>query len=522
MTKEKGKSDKKLIIRQAEIKDVPGLVELSRKVYPFCPFTPEMLRGQMAVFPKGQILVEYEGTIVGYCATFRIKGEVCLQPHTWKEITGGGYASRHDPGGDYLYGMEVCVDPDRRGLRIGSRLYQKRKRLCRELKLKGIVFGGRMPGFDRKKSKVKDAREYVELVKTRKMRDQVINFHLSQDFEIMGVLENYMVSDYESHGFATHMIWKNPLAPDSIMNETKKRGRLPRSVRVATVQFQMRKVASEDQFEHQLEYFIDIASDYSADFVVFPELVTLALLSAMNKKMRPEESIMHMTNYTDRYVKFMQKMAISYNINIIGGSHPTKLDGDVHNICYVFLRDGSVHSQEKLHPTPNEKYWWNIKGGDSLQAIQTDCGPIGVLICYDAEFPETARHLTDQGALMIFVPFCTDERQGYLRVRYCSQARAVENQCYVVMAGTVGNIPDVDNMDINYAESCILTPCDFPFARDGIAAMSAPNTEMISFADLQLEHLITSRHNGTVQNLKDRRYDLYHVQWASKKSESGG
>jgi predicted amidohydrolase/ribosomal protein S18 acetylase RimI-like enzyme len=520
MTQKKQKSSKqnaKLVVRQAELEDIPALQALSAKVYPFGPFTEAMLRGQITNFPKGQFLVEYEGKVIGYCATFMIGGDICLKPHTWKEITGGGYASRHDPEGDYLYGMEVCVDSDYRGMRIGSRLYTRRKRLCQELKLKGIVFGGRMPGYAKRENKVNGPEEYLNQVQARKLRDQVIFFHLSNDFEPIGILKNYMVTDKESMGYAAHMVWKNPLIAEPVTKEKKKRGRLPESVRVATVQFQMRKVKSEEQFQHQLEYFIDIASDYESDFVVFPELVTLALLSAANKKMRPEESIDHLTDYTDRYIKFMQKMAISYNINIIGGSHPTKMpDGDIHNVCYIFLRNGAVHAQEKLHPTPNERYWWNIKGGDALQTIQTDCGPIGVLICYDTEFPETARHLIDQGALIVFVPFCTDERQGYLRVRYCSQAIAVQNQCFVVMSGTVGNLPDVENMDINYAESCVLTPCDFPFARDGIAAIATANTETIAFADLQLKNLLTSRQAGSVQNLKDRRFDLYHVQWDSK------
>jgi len=507
-----------LFVRQATLADVPALWALNVKIYPDAPFTAEMLRGQITNFPEGQFLVEYEGHVVGYCATFIISGDICLNPHTWKEITGNGYASRHDPDGDYLYGMEVCVDPDYRGIRIGSRLYQYRKKLCQDLKLKGIVFGGRMPGYRKRKDKVNSPEDYLAQVQARQLRDQAIYFHLSNGFEPLGILENYLASDKDSQGYATHMLWKNPKTADLVTKEKRKRGRLPESVRVATVQFQMRKVDSEEQFQKQLEYFIDIASDYGADFVVFPEMVTFALLSATTQKMRPEESIDHLTNYTERYTDFMQKMAISYNINIIGGSHPTKMqDGYIHNVSYIFLRNGETHSQEKLHPTPTERFWWNIKGGDKLQTIQTDCGPIGVLICYDTEFPETARHLADQGALMIFVPFCTDERQGYLRVRYCSQAIAVQNQCYVIMSGTVGNIPDVENMDINYAESCILTPCDFPFARDGIAAICTANTETIAFADLQPEHLLTSRHAGTVQNLKDRRFDLYNVQWNSKK-----
>lgn len=506
-----------LVTRQATLNDVKALKKLSEQVYPSWPDTEAMLRGRINNFPEGQFLVEYEGEVVGYGATFIISGDICLKPHTWQEITGGGFASRHDPDGDYLYGMEICVKADKRGMRIGRRLYEKRKELCEELDLKGIVFAGRMPNYRRNQKKVKGPEEYLDMVKDKKIRDPVIQFQIANDFEPIGIIKNYLPDDKESGGFAAHMLWQNPVEAEPVIREKKPRGRLPSSVRVATVQFQMRKVDSEQQFQNQLEYFIDIASDYSADFVVFPEMITLALLSISERKERPEEAVEALTDYTERYIKFMEDMALSYNINIIGGSHPTKMpDGDIHNVSYVFLRDGATYAQEKLHPTPNERYWWNIKGGDKLETIQTDCGPIGVLVCYDTEFPETARHLVDQGALIIFVPFCTDERQGYLRVRYCSQAIAVQNQCYVAMAGTVGNIPDVENMDIHYAESCILTPCDFPFARDGIAATCTANTETIAFADLQPENLLISRQAGSVQNLKDRRFDLYSVKWNSK------
>ena len=207
-------------------------------------------------------------------------------------------------------------------------------------------------------------------------------------------------------------------------------------------------------------------------------------------------------------------MALSHNINIIGGSHPTRAaNGDIRNVAYVFLRDGTVHEQEKIHPTPNERNWWNIKGGDHIRAIDTDCGPIGVLVCYDAEFPELARRLADEGAKLLFVPFCTDNRQSYLRVRYCGQARAIENQCYVTMSGNVGNLPGVENMDVQYAQSCILTPCDFPFARDGIEAEATENVETVAVADLDLSDLAWARREGTVRNLRDRRFDLYRLVW---------
>lgn len=504
--------NQKLFIRTATIDDVDSICALNKKVYgaEWC-YSKKMVRSQISNFPEGQFVVLYDDEIVGHAATFIIDEKTAIKPHTWKEITGGGYASRHDPDGDILYGMEVCVDPDLRGLRIGQRLYNMRKKLCVSKKLKGIVFAGRIPGYAKHAKKGMSVKDYVDAVVTKKIRDSVLGFQIRNGFEPIGILEKYLPEDKESLGYASHMIWKNALhVADKVKQQ---RGRISGSVRVASVQFKVRKVKSFEDFINQVEYFVDIASDYKADFVVFPELYTLALLSAENKKHTPEEAIRDITNYTQPYIDAMNKMAISYNINIIGGSHPTLTEGKLKNISYVFLRGGEVHKQEKIHPTPNERYWWNMDGGDDLNVIQTDCGPIGVLICYDSEFPELARHLADQGALMLFVPFCTDERQGYLRVRYCAQARAVENQLYVTTAGVIGNIPDVENMDIHYASSHIMTPCDFPFARDGIAAEAPENTETIIFADLNLNDLHIARKSGSVQNFKDRRFDLYEINW---------
>ena len=136
------------------------------------------------------------------------------------------------------------------------------------------------------------------------------------------------------------------------------------------------------------------------------------------------------------------------------------------------------------------------------------------MICYDSEFPEVARRLADEGARVMFVPFQTDTRQGHLRVRYCCHARAIENQCYVVTSGNCGNLPHVENLDINYAQSAILTPCDFPFARDGIAAEATENVEQVVVADLDLAQLSWARARGSVRNLRDRRFDLYSVRWS--------
>ena len=443
----------------------------------------------------------------------RIGGEAALAPHTWGEITGNGYGSRHNPTGGWLYGYEMCVDPKVRGTRIGRRLYEERRKLAEQLELKGIVFGGRMPNLKRFWRKVTDAQDYLDQVASGKLHDPVIRFQLANGFEPLGILKDYLPDDARSKGNAAHMVWYNPF----VDKDGDVRHKVPRgveSVRIATCQLQARAVKDFDEFMGQVRYFVDVASDYGADFILFPELFTLMLLSAEKEQLSPLESIEKLSEYTPAIRDALSDMALKFNINIIGGSHPTRMpDGDIHNVAYVCLRDGSIHAQEKIHPTPNEAYWWNIKGGDTIDVIQTDCGPIGVQICYDSEFPELSRRLVDEGARIIFVPFCTDSRQGYMRVRYCSQARAIENQCFMVLSGNVGNLPNVANMDIQYAQSCILTPCDFPFARDGIAAEATENVETLTISDVNLSDLSWARAEGSVRNLADRRFDLYRIEW---------
>jgi predicted amidohydrolase len=291
----------------------------------------------------------------------------------------------------------------------------------------------------------------------------------------------------------------------------------PDKVRVAAVQYGLRGISGPEDFERQVEYFLISAADYGCDFVTFPELFPMQLLSS-GERLPAAEAIAAIDALTPRFTALMSGLARQHRINIIGGSHPVRIEtGAIRNRCHVFLRDGSIHHRDKLHPTPSERDAWGIEGGTVRDAdvIATDCGPIGIMICYDSEFPELPRRLVDQGAELLFVPYCTDDRRGHLRVRYCCAARAVENQCYVVAAGVTGNLPNVYNMDIHHAESAILTPSDMPFARDGIAAEVTPNSEGMAIADLSLADLRHARTHGAVRNLADRRHDLYRIDWST-------
>lgn len=289
---------------------------------------------------------------------------------------------------------------------------------------------------------------------------------------------------------------------------------LPARVRIASVQFEMRKISALEDFEERVAYFTRVASEYGADFVVFPELYTLQTLSLAPQLLGPKDAIDALTAYTPRFEALLTGLSVRHRINLIGGTHVTRIaSGDIRNIAYAALRDGSLHRQEKIHATPSERAYWGVSGGSENKVIETDCGPVGIAICYDSEFPEQVRHLADQGAMILFVPFCTDDRNGYLRVRYCCAARAIENQFYVAMSGVCGNLPNVGNMDVHYAQGAVLTPCDLPFAWNGIRTEAEPNLETMIVADVSLADLVEARTRGTVQNLNDRRTDLYSSGW---------
>jgi predicted amidohydrolase len=228
---------------------------------------------------------------------------------------------------------------------------------------------------------------------------------------------------------------------------------------------------------------------------------------------QPGQAARRLAEYTPRYLELFSDLAIKYNVNVIAGSQFIEEDEDLYNASFLFRRDGSIDKQYKIHVTPNEAHWWGVQAGSEVNVMDTDRGKIAIMICYDVEFPELVRMAVAQGANIIFVPFNTNDRLGYLRVRSCAQARAIENQVYVAVAGCAGNLPSVPNADIHYSQCGIFTPSDVGFARDAIAAESSPNIETVLTHDVDIELLQRNRSSGTVRPWTDRRTDLYSVRW---------
>ena len=496
--------------------DFEAVVALQLLCFPgMAPWTQEQFDSQLDRFPEGQLGIEVDGALVASSASLIVDDSDYADWHDWMKMSAGGTIRNHDPEGDTLYGIEIQVDPEYRGMKLARRMYEARKELCRRHNLARMMVGGRIPGYAAHADTL-SAQEYVEAVIARRIHDPVLTAQLANGFVLKQLIPDYLPSDEDSAGYATCLEWPNL---DYRSKPTRRARRAYEPCRLALVQYQMRAISTFEEFERQCEFFVDTASDARSDFLLFPELFTLQLLSLLEGE-RPGGAARQLAKMTPRYLELFTDLAVRYNLNIVGGSHFSEAaDGRLYNVAYLFRRDGTIAQQPKIHVTPNERRWWGVEAGDRLDVFDTDCGKIGIVVCYDVEFPELVRMATAKGARVLFVPYNTNDRYGHNRVRHCAQARTIENHIYVVTAGCVGNLPFVENADTHYAQSGIFTPSDVQFARDGVAIEASPNLETVLVHDVDLEELRRHRRAGTVQNWNDRRTDLYRVVWTEEEEE---
>lgn len=499
----------KLEIRNLRFSDYENIRDIMKDAYARMggAWEDHEFRTILSLFPEGQICIEDKGRVVAAALTLIIDYANLEVDHSYEDIVSNGSFKGHDPKGDYLYGIDLFVHQDYQGMRLGRRLYDARKELCEKLNLKGIIIGGRIPGYSQYHKEMSPV-EYIDKVKSREIVDSVLTFQIANEFHPKRVIRNYIPEDSSSRSHAVFLEWNN------IFYQSRKKivwGRKS-NVRIGVVQWKMRAVRSFEELLQQVEFFVDTVSGYKADLLLFPELFNAPLLAQYDQE-DPPMAMRSLAEHTERLRNEILQMAVTYNINIVAGSLPEYNEETLYNVSFLCRRDGTWDSQYKLHITPDEAEYWGLKGGHALKVFDTDIGKIGILVCYDVEFPELSRILADRGMEILLVPFWTDTKNGYLRIRRCAQARAIENECYVAISGSVGNLPKIENMDIQYSQSAIFTPSDFAFPHDAVAAEATPNTEMTLLTDLDLDLLKELRKHGSVRNLESRRKELYSIAW---------
>lgn len=187
------------------------LAELQRICFP--TLGPQELMGEdhflkhCDIFPEGEFVALVDGQVVGLGSGFLVTFDFDHPGHTFNEIIAGGYYTNHDPDGDYYYGADISVHPDYRGRGIGRILYNARKRLVREMNLRGIVAGGVLPGYPAVRGEL-SIPEYVDKVVAGELFDPTLTMQLRNGFKVRGLLENY-IDDSNSDNWATLIVWEN-------------------------------------------------------------------------------------------------------------------------------------------------------------------------------------------------------------------------------------------------------------------------------------------------------------------------
>ena len=277
----------------------------------------------------------------------------------------------------------------------------------------------------------------------------------------------------------------------------------------------IRKYSSLNEFRNHIEPLISDAAAAGSALIVLPELLCIGLLWSDSGAGSTDTTTVKalyrraLNPIYPHYRDALSDLARRHRIIIAGASFWHQRDGRAVNTAFWCRPDGTVSYQDKLHPTKPERAI-ETSGGDEVRLFEVDGIKVGMLICYDIQFPELSRRLADGGAELIVVPSLTDLR-GYWRVRHCAQARAVENQLFTAVAPLVGNLGiPVDRTPDRHGRPLVACPIDDRFRMDdGVLAQGAIDIECVVHATLDFGTLRLSRTKSEITQMKERRPDLY-------------
>lgn len=277
----------------------------------------------------------------------------------------------------------------------------------------------------------------------------------------------------------------------------------------------IRRYADIAAFRVHIDGLAAEATASGSKLLLLPELTCIGLLwsdpSAAETKVSDVAELYRrrLTPLLEPYCAVLCDLARQYDLAIAGATFWHEVSGRGVNSGFVAFPDGTLLRQDKLHPTRPEQAI-GTAGGETLRGFEIHGVRMGLLICYDVQFPELTRHLVADGMEVLLVPSLTTSR-GYWRVRHSAHARAVENQIYVCVSPIIGNLGiPVDYPVVGVGGAFVACPIDNRFAiDDGTYARAAMDVEGLLHVRLDLARLRLARAKSEIRQLADRRPDLY-------------
>ncbi|GGF66572.1 carbon-nitrogen hydrolase family protein [Alteromonas lipolytica] len=275
---------------------------------------------------------------------------------------------------------------------------------------------------------------------------------------------------------------------------------------LATAQYDISFFTDWAQFADKLDSWVSSAAAQGAKLLVFPEYGSMELASLFGEAVYSDldKQLHAMQSLLPEWQALHASLAARYDVLILASSFPTaRPQGGFVNRANLFGPDGLLGYQDKLIMTRFENEQWHISAAEQIKVIDTPLGRIGIHICYDSEFPMIANQQVAAGADLLLVPSCTDTQAGFHRVRIGCQARALENQCYVVQSPTVGDADWSPAVDANTGRASVYTPVDYGFPANGILAQGESDEPGWVFATVDLSEIARIRNEGQVFNYRD-------------------
>lgn len=277
-------------------------------------------------------------------------------------------------------------------------------------------------------------------------------------------------------------------------------------VKAAVAQYDIGFFSQWSAFEDKLTQWVSQAAEHQAKLLVFPEYGSMELASLFGEEVYKDlsQQLHAMQEIYSDYQDLYQQLAKQFDVMILASSFPVlQADGSFRNRANLYGVEGLIDYQDKLIMTRFENEHWLIHAADEIKVIDTDIGRLGINICYDTEFPLIAHQQVAAGADVILAPSCTDTEAGFHRVRIGCQARALENQCYVLHSPTFGEAAWSEAVDINTGRASVYTPVDYGFPDNGILVEGSQDMPQWVYADLDIAEIARVRKEGQVFNYRD-------------------
>ncbi len=273
---------------------------------------------------------------------------------------------------------------------------------------------------------------------------------------------------------------------------------MTREIKIAAAAYNFDWFDDFDAYRAKLTRWVEAASD--CNLLIFPEYGAMELASLGGKDVASdlEASLHEVARHQDAREALHAELAAARGIHILAASGPCFVEERPFNRAVLFGPDGRIGHQDKQIMTRFEREDWGVVGAPGLRVFDTAVGKLGILICYDSEFPLLARQLAEAGVEVILTPSCTDTVAGFNRVRIGAMARALESQCIVVHSPTVGHCDWNPAVDENRGKAAIYAPSDGFWPETGILAEGEMDKPGWVKARVDLDKVRESRQDGRV------------------------